>query len=151
MLKKLCLFFAFCTNYQGINNEGPSNDIEQFKYCTSISTEIGYGNIRLPKDGYAEDCGKSAWIHPYVDTLDQLEDITDEMAAREADAILSHEEHGGLDPEDYIYLSRRQIYGEALPEEEQSWKDVAVLIVATRLVIMTTYSAHSTSPVITPC
>ena len=45
------------------------------------------------------------WIHPDVDTVKELGEVADEEAAREVDAILSHEEHGGLDPKDYIHQS----------------------------------------------
>ena len=57
---KINPFFAFLKNYQGIENEGPSDDVKQFKYCASMLTDIGYGTIRLPKEDFAEDWGKSA-------------------------------------------------------------------------------------------
>ncbi len=35
---------------QGVNNKRPSEDLEQFKYCSSMITEVWYGTIRLLKD-----------------------------------------------------------------------------------------------------
>ncbi len=36
-------------NNQGIDNDGPSKDVEQFKYCSFILTENGHSNTRPPK------------------------------------------------------------------------------------------------------
>ncbi len=45
-------FFEFCKNNQGIDNDGPSNDVDKFKYCSSMMTDVGYGTVRPSK----EDC-----------------------------------------------------------------------------------------------
>ena len=54
------LFQNFVNKLQGTNNEGPSDDVEPYKYCAAHLEDIGYDTIRPPKEEFAKDWGLKA-------------------------------------------------------------------------------------------
>ena len=51
--------FLFVLIYKGTTNEGPSDDVEQLKYCSSTLTTYGYGTLRPPcNDSYSKVWGQ---------------------------------------------------------------------------------------------
>ena len=55
-----------------------------------------------------EDEEAAHWIHPDVDTAEKLKEVAVEESSREEDAMLTHEEHGGLDPKDYVAINNSE-------------------------------------------
>lgn len=55
----------FVLIYKGTANDGPNDNVEQLKYCSSTLTNYGYGTLRPPNDGsYSKDWGQFVLMKP---------------------------------------------------------------------------------------
>ena len=54
--------FFQITIFKGTHNDGPNDNVDQLRYCSSSLTKVGYGTLRPPvNESYSPDWGEKVF------------------------------------------------------------------------------------------